>query len=128
MFKKLVKNKKVNSIVSYTKSFDRPFSIIDEIHKKIKFNLLKFKDNRLTDFKRTQDWPTSISLAGSIKTSKLNFFNKFVKTNKEEFKSMPFDINSCIRQKILFTEASDINDLFDIKLARLINYDLSKLQ
>ena len=41
---------------------------------------------------------------------------------------MPFDINSCIGQKISFTEALDINDLLDIKLARLINDDLNKLQ
>ncbi len=54
--KKLIKAKKINSILAITPIKDHPFNVV-EVNKKLKFDTLKIKNKKYSQFERTQDWP-----------------------------------------------------------------------
>lgn len=119
-YKKIIKNKKFNSIVSYTKSTEHPFLYVDIIKDKIKFDLFKFKNFYYSDLERTQDWPYSIVATPSIKITKTKYFLKHLKNKDPYFNLKTFDLTSCTGLKISNKESFDINNPKDLTLANII--------
>ena len=68
-----IKNKKIESIVSYTQSPIHPFLFL--INKKnLKFDIFKMKNKKYSTIERSQDRPKSYILSAAIKISKTDFF------------------------------------------------------
>ena len=97
--KNLIK-KRVNSVLSITQIKDHPFNIV-EVNKKLKFDTIKIKNKKYSQFERTQDWPEVYIGSAALKISKKVFFLKMLKNKSPLFKSKSFDIKSCIGFKIL---------------------------
>ena len=72
----LIKTKKVNSILSITEIKDHPFNVV-EVNKKLKFDTLKIKNKKYSQFERTQDWPRVFISSAALKISKKTFFKIF---------------------------------------------------
>ena len=112
----LIKTKKVNSILSITEIKDHPFNVV-EVNKKLKFDTLKIKNKKYSQFERTQDWPKVFISSAALKISKKNFFFKMIKNKSPLFKSKPFDLKSCIGYQITRLESFDINQKQDFEIA-----------
>ena len=125
-FKKLIKNKKYNSMVSYTGATSHPFSIIKN-KKKIIFNIIKYEGYKYSDFERSQDWPSVNIATPAIIISKISYFLKFLKNYSPLVNKKTFDMESCIGYKITNTEAFDINTFEDFIIANSIFNNLKKL-
>lgn len=119
-FKKISKNKKFNSIVSYSKSSEHPFSYVDIINDKMKFDLFKFKNFYYSDLERTQDWPYSIIATPSLKITKTKYFMKFLNNDDPNFNLKTFDMNSCMGLEVSSKESFDINTSEDLKISKII--------
>ena len=120
-YRKLLKNKKINSILSFTKSSEHPFLIINNTNKeKINFNIVKYNGFRYSDFERTQDWPAAIICSPALKLTKTSYFLKFIKNASPLINKKTFDMNSCVGIKITNKESFDINNLDDLKIANSI--------
>ena len=111
---KLNKKKRVNSVLSITQIKDHPFNIVEV--KKLKFDTIKIKNKKYSQFERTQDWPEAHRVS-CVKISKKVFFLKMLKNKSPLFKSKSFDIKSCIGFKIPRLESFDINQNQDFELA-----------
>ena len=71
-FEKLNKKKRVNSVLSITQIKDHPFNIV-EVNKKLKFDTIKIKIKKYSQFERTQDWPEVYIGSAALKISKKSF-------------------------------------------------------
>ena len=118
-YKKLLLNKKFNSIVSVAESSEHPFLIIKN-NKKILFNTIKFKGFKYSDFERTQDWPSAEIASAALKISKVKYYLRFIKNKSPLINRKNFDINSCIGYKISKKEAFDVNNKNDFNIARAL--------
>ena len=115
-----IKNKKIESIVSYTQSPIHPFLFL--INKKnLKFDIFKMKNKKYSTIERSQDRPKSYILSAAIKISKTDFFLKHIKKTSFKLNVKPFNIKFCLGQEISNKESFDINTNFDLKLAKLIS-------
>ncbi len=119
-FFKLKKNSRFNSLCSFSKSIDHPYSFINKNKNKIVFDYIKYKKFVLSDFERTQDYPKSFVLSGSIRISKLNYFNKFLNNTSPLISNYVIDLCSCIGFKLSKREAYDINDPEDFKVGQFL--------
>ena len=119
-FELLKKNKKYNSVIGYTHSTDHPFKYILLQNKKIKFNLIKFRGKKYSDFERTQDWPEAFVSSAAIKIVKKNYLMKFIKNYSSVINLKTFDINNSIGVRVSNFENFDINSEFDLKFANIL--------
>tara|TARA_E500000178_G_scaffold298202_1_gene305258 strand:+ start:457 stop:1191 length:735 start_codon:yes stop_codon:yes gene_type:complete len=115
-YKKIVKDKNANSIISYTQSNDHPFSFI-KVKKKLIFNIFKHEGHIYSDFERTQDWPNSFIGSAALKITKTSFYLKYLKNKSATFGMKTFDIKNTIGIKISKKESFDINDENDLLYA-----------
>ena len=118
-YRKLMRNKKFNSILSFTNSSEHPFLIIEN-KRKIIFNLVKYQNSYYSDFERTQDWPAAIICSAALKVTKTSYFMKFIKNTSPLINQKTFDMNSCLGIKITNKESFDINKIEDFKIANSI--------
>ena len=72
-YKKIVKNKKINSIIGFTEADDHPFTFI-KVKKKIYFNIFRHEGSIYSDHERTQDWPKAYIGSASLKITKTSYF------------------------------------------------------
>ena len=114
--KKITKAKKINSILSITGIKDHPFNVV-EVNKKLKFDTLKIKNKKYSQFERTQDWPRVFISSAALKISKKIFFLKMIKNKSPLLKSKAFDLKSCIGYQVTRLESFDINQKQDFEIA-----------
>ncbi len=115
-FKKIKKLNKVNSILTFTKSSEHPFNVIN-VKKKLVFDVLKVNNKRYSQFERTQDWPRVFISSAALKISKKKYFLKMINNFSPLNQNKSFDIKSCTGQQISKIEGFDINTLEDFQLA-----------
>jgi len=118
-YKKLLLNNKFNTICSFTDSRDHPFLFVKN-KKKILFNILKYEGFKLSDFQRTQDWPSALVYSGALIITKTSYYSKYILHNAPSINKYTFDRKSCIGIKISRREAFDINTSDDFQLANTI--------
>tara|TARA_Y100000590_G_C15742979_1_gene1020952 strand:+ start:1628 stop:2359 length:732 start_codon:yes stop_codon:yes gene_type:complete len=118
-YKKLLRNNKFNSILSFTNSPAHPFLMI-KIKKKIIFNIIKYDDFYDEDFERSQDLPPAFIRSAALKITKTSYFLKFVKNTSPFINKKTYDMNSCLGIKISNKESFDINIPEDFKTAESI--------
>lgn len=114
----LKKNKKFNSIISYTDAQEHPFNFIALKKNKIKFNIIKYKGKTYSQLERTQDWPKAIIGSSALKITKTKFFLDKIENKSPNYQLKCFDINSSIGIKITNLESFDINHPSDFDLAQ----------
>ena len=119
IYKKILLNKKFNSICTYKESTEHPFLYINN-RKKLTLNIIKYKNKKLTDFERSQDFPKAFIVSNAMQISKIKYFIKYIKNKSPYIKNYDFDINSCIGYKISIMEGFDINTETDFKIAKLM--------
>ena len=120
-YKKIIKNKNINSIIAYTEASDHPFSFIN-LKKKLLFNILKYKGSIYSDFERTQDWPKAYIGSAALKITKSSYFLKYLQEQSPLFNMKTFDLKKTIGVKISKKESFDINNKDDLIFANhLIN-------
>jgi len=118
-YKKLLQNKKFNSILSFTNSPAHPFLMI-KIKKKIIFDIIKYDGFCDSDFERSQDLPPAMIRSAALKFTKTSYFLKFIKTTSPFINKKTYDMDSCLGIKISNKESFDINDPEDFKIANAI--------
>ena len=121
MLNYLNKNKKINSILSFTDSTEHPFLYVDLKKKNLKFNLFSYKKKKYSTLERTQDWPKSYIGSPALKITRTKFFLRHIKNISPTFNLKTFDIKNSIGVYISRLENYDINNLPDLKFARLLN-------
>ena len=115
-YKKIIKNKNVNSIIAYTEASDHPFTFVN-LKKKILFNIFKYKGSIYSDFERTQDWPKAYIGSAALKITKSSYFLRYLKEQSPLFNIKTFDLKKTIGVKISKKESFDINDKEDLLYA-----------
>ena len=115
-YKKLSRNKNINSIIAYTKASDHPFTFI-KIKKRLLFNIFKYEGSIYSDFERTQDWPKAYIGSAALKITKISYFIKYLKEKSPLFGIKTFDLKKTIGLKITEKESFDINDKNDLLYA-----------
>ncbi len=115
-YNRLRKNKKFNSIISYTEAYEHPFTFV-EIKKKLLFDIFEYKGSVYSDFERTQDWPRSYIATAALKITKSSFFLKYIKEKSPLFGIKTFDLKKTIGFKVTKKESFDINDKDDLLFA-----------
>jgi CMP-N,N'-diacetyllegionaminic acid synthase len=115
-YKKICRNKNMNSIIAYTDASDHPFIFV-KIKKKVIFNIFKYEDSFYSDYERTQDWPKAYISSAALKITKSSFFLKYLKKNSPLFGIKTFDLKKTIGLKITKKESFDINDKNDLLYA-----------
>ncbi len=118
-FQKIKKKNTFNSIIGYTESIEHPFTLID-FKNKIKFDLIKLKGKKYSQFERTQDWPKVFVGSAAIKITKLNYFLNRIKNKSPLLQMKSFDMNSCTGIKLNILENFDINNSQDFDLAEFL--------
>ncbi len=120
-YKKFLKSK-FTSLNAITNPEDHPFLFVN-IKNKIKFNVVKVNGLKWTDVERTQDWPESFISSSALRITKTSYFLKHINKKSIKFNKKTCDPKSSTFYKIKKIESFDINDSFDIKLARfLLNF------
>ena len=123
-YNKLKKQKKINSIIGFSKSNDHPFSYILGFKNKINFNIIKYRNRVYSDYERTQDWPSSYVASASLKIARFKFFDQFLTNYSPVINQKTFDINNSIGIELSQIENFDINTEYDLNFAQsLKNYD-----
>ncbi len=117
-YKKFLKSK-FTSLNAVTNPEDHPFLFIN-IKDKIKFDVVKVNGLKWTDVERTQDWPESFISTSALRITKTSYFLKFLNNKSIKFNKKTCDPKSSTFYKIKKIESFDINDSFDIKLARFL--------
>ena len=115
-FKKIKRSNKVNSILTFTKSSEHPFNVIN-VKKKLTFDVLRVNNKRYSQFERTQDWPKVFISSAALKISKKKYFINMINNYSHLNQNKSFDIKSCTGQQISKIESFDINTLEDFELA-----------
>ena len=117
-YKKFLKSK-YTSLNAVTNPEDHPFLFVN-IKDKIKFNVVKVNGLKWTDLERTQDWPESFISTSALRITKTSYFLKFLNIKFIKFNKKTCDPKSSTFYKIKKIESFDINDIYDIKLARFL--------
>lgn len=120
-FNILKKNKKINSICSYYKSFNHPFEYVDIKKNKINFDIIRYKKKVLSNFERTQDFPHAFTLSGSIRITKTKYLEKFINNKSPLNFNYVIDNNSCIGFALSKKESFDINTTDDYEIAKFLH-------
>ena len=115
-YKKIVKNKKINSIIGFTEADDHPFTFI-KVKKKIYFNIFRHEGSIYSDHERTQDWPKAYIGSASLKITKTSYFLKYLKEYSPLFGIKTFDLKKTMGIKITKKESFDINNRRDLLYA-----------
>ena len=115
-YKKICRNKNMNSIISYTDANDHPFTFV-KIKKKLLFNIFKYEGSVYSDYERTQDWPKAYIGSAALKITKSSFFLKYLSEKSPLFGIKTFDLKKTIGLKITKKESFDINDKSDLLYA-----------
>ncbi|WP_440935846.1 cytidylyltransferase domain-containing protein [Candidatus Pelagibacter sp.] len=118
-YKKIVKNKKINSIIGFTEANDHPFTFI-KVKKKILFNIFKHEGSIYSDYERTQDWPKAYISSAALKITKTSYFLKYLKEHSPLFGIKTFDLKKTMGIKITKKESFDINNKKDLLYANQI--------
>ena len=120
-YKKIIKNKNINSIIAYTEANEHPFQFVN-LKKKLIFNIFKYKGKIYNDFERTQDWPKAYIGSAALKITKTSYFLKYLQEKSPLFNIKTFDLKKTIGVKISKKENFDINNEDDLIYAnQLIN-------
>ena len=115
-YKKIIKNKKMNSIIGFTEADDHPFTFI-KVKKKIYLNIFRHEGSIYSDHERTQDWPKAYIGSASLKITKTSYFLKYLKEYSPLFGIKTFDLKKTIGIKITKKESFDINNKRDLLYA-----------
>ena len=115
-YKKICRNKNMNSIIAYTDANDHPFTFV-KIKKKLLFNIFKYEGSVYSDYERTQDWPKAYIGSAALKITKSSFFLKYLNEKSPLFGIKTFDLKKTIGLKITKKENFDINDKNDLLYA-----------
>jgi len=115
-YRKICRNKNMNSIIAYTDANDHPFSFV-KIKKKLLFNIFKYEGSVYSDYERTQDWPKAYIGSAALKITKSSFFLKYLNEKSPLFGIKTFDLKKTIGLKITKKESFDINDKNDLLYA-----------
>ena len=118
-YKKFLKSK-FTSLNAVTNPEDHPFLFVN-LKDKIKFDIVKVNGLKWTDLERTQDWPQSFISTSALRITKTSYFLKYLNYKSAKFNKKTCDIKSASFYKIKKIESFDINDSFDLKLARFLN-------
>ena len=118
-YNKILRNKKINSIVSITKSITHPFLFVEN-NKKIKFGLFKINKKNYFSYDRSQDRPDTYIVSSAIKIIKTSYFMKNLKNRNPLFRKKPFDEHNSIGVKISYLESQDINNKLDYELCKVL--------
>jgi len=116
-YRKICRNKNMNSIIAYTDANDHPFSFV-KIKKKLLFNIFKYEGSVYSDYERTQDWPKAYIGSAALKITKSSFFLKYLNEKSPLFGIKTFDLKKTIGLKITKKESFDINDKNDLLYAK----------
>jgi len=117
-YKKLISNSKFDSIISYTDSTNHLFNFINFKKKKIIFNKYAINKKNFSSFERSQDRPKTYISSPALRITKVGYLLKYLKNSNPILNKKPFNLTNTIGQYINEMEALDINNLFDLKLAR----------
>ena len=115
-YRKICRNKNMNSIIAYTDANDHPFTFV-KIKKKLLFNIFKYEGSVYSDYERTQDWPKAYIGSAALKITKSSFFLKYLNEKSPLFGIKTFDLKKTIGLKITKKESFDINDKNDLLYA-----------
>ena len=115
-YRKISKNKNLNSIISYTESNDHPFTYI-HVKKKIVFDIFKYKIFVYSDLERTQVWPKAFVVSAALKITKSSFFFKYLDEKSARFGIKTFDLKKTLGFKISKKESFDVNHKADLLYA-----------
>ena len=116
---KKFKQKKFISLNAVTNPEDHPFQFVS-LKNKINFNIFKIKGLKWTDLERTQDWPESFISSSALRITNSSYFLKYLNQKSPRFNKKTNDIKSTTFYKISQIESFDINDKFDLKMARFL--------
>jgi len=116
-YKKICRNRNMNSIIVYTDANDHPFTFV-KIKKKLLFNIFKYEGSVYSDYERTQDWPKAYIGSAALKITKSSFFLKYLNEKYTLFGIKTFDLKKTIGLKITKKESFDINDKNDLLYAK----------
>ena len=116
-YKKICRNRNMNSIIAYTDANDHPFTFV-KIKKKLLFNIFKYEGSVYSDYERTQDWPKAYIGSAALKITKSSFFLKYLNEKSPLFGIKTFDLKKTIGLKITKKESFDINDKNDLLYAK----------
>lgn len=116
-YKKICRNKNMNSIIAYVEANDHPFLFV-KIKKKIIFNIFKYEGSIYSDHERTQDWPKAFLASAAIKITKSSYLLKYLKNSSPLFGIKTFDLKKSMGIKITKKESFDINDKNDLLYAK----------
>ena len=105
------------SLNAVTNPDNHPFLFID-LKEKIKFNIFKVNGLKWTDLERTQDWPKSYIATSALRITKSSYFLKYLKFKSPKFNKKTCNPSSSIYYKVKKIESFDINNIFDMKMAR----------
>ncbi len=117
-YKKFNKNNFI-SLVSVSNPIDHPFQFVS-LNKKIKFNIFKVNGLQWSDLERTQDWPESFIASSSLRITRSSYFLKYLNKKSPTFNKKTNDINSTTFYKINDIETFDINNKFDLIMAKFL--------
>jgi len=112
-YKKITKNKNINSIIAYTEAIDHPFTFVN-LKKRLLFNIFKYKGSIYSDFERTQDWPKAYIGSAALKITKSSYFLRYLQEQSPLFNIKTFDLKKTIGVKISKKESFDINNKEDL--------------
>ena len=115
-YKKILRNKSINSIIAYTEADEHPFTFV-KVKKKLLFNIFRYEGSIYSDYERTQDWPKAYIGSAALKITKSSFFLKYLKQHSPLFGIKTFDLKKTIGIKITKKENFDINDKKDLLYA-----------
>ena len=116
---KKFKQKNFISLNAVTNPEDHPFQFVS-LKNKINFNIFKIKGLKWTDLERTQDWPESFISSPALRITNSSYFLKYLNQKSPRFNKKTNDIKSTTFYKISQIESFDINDKFDLKMARFL--------
>ena len=97
------------------------------MNKGIKFDILKFKKSKYSDFERTQDWPKAYVASAALKISKTSYFLKYINNFSNTLNKKVFDMKSCKGYLITSLESFDINNCNDFIIGESIFKNLKTL-
>ncbi len=110
---------KFTSLNAVTSPEDHPFLFVN-LREKIKFDIYKVNGFKWTDLERTQDWPESFIATSALRITKSSYFLKYLNKKSSTFNQKTCNPKSTTFFKIKRIESFDINNSFDIKMARFL--------
>ncbi len=110
---------KFTSLNAVTSPEDHPFLFVN-LMKKVKFDVYKVNGFKWTDLERTQDWPESFIATSALRITKTSYFLKYLNKKSSIFNQKTCNPKSTTFYKIKKIESFDINNTFDIKMARFL--------